>query len=42
VAELNKLASTKKIAPGDFHEVSRALKKVNSLLLVICLYCFLF
>jgi cytoskeleton-associated protein 5 len=29
VAELTKLASTKKIAPGDFNEVSRTLKKVN-------------
>ncbi|XP_062207239.1 protein MOR1 [Phragmites australis] len=28
VAELTKLASTKKIAPGDFHEVSRTLKKL--------------
>jgi hypothetical protein len=29
VAELTKLASTKKIAPGDFNEVSRTLKKVT-------------
>uniref|UniRef100_A0A453FSX2 VHS domain-containing protein n=1 Tax=Aegilops tauschii subsp. strangulata TaxID=200361 RepID=A0A453FSX2_AEGTS len=28
VAELTKLASTKKIAPGDFNEVSRTLKKL--------------
>ncbi|KAL6853776.1 hypothetical protein ACP4OV_019805 [Aristida adscensionis] len=28
VAELTKLASTRKIAPGDFHEVSRTLKKL--------------
>ncbi|KAL6614281.1 hypothetical protein ACP70R_036551 [Stipagrostis hirtigluma subsp. patula] len=28
VAELTKLASAKKIAPGDFHEVSRTLKKL--------------
>ncbi|XWS16703.1 hypothetical protein CRYUN_Cryun34aG0113700 [Craigia yunnanensis] len=28
VAELNKLASTKKIAPGDFTEVCRTLKKL--------------
>lgn len=28
VAELTKLASTKKIAPGDFSEVCRTLKKV--------------
>ncbi|KAG8078290.1 hypothetical protein GUJ93_ZPchr0007g5646 [Zizania palustris] len=28
VAELTKLASTKKIAPGDFHEVCRTLKKL--------------
>ncbi|KAM0848085.1 hypothetical protein ACQ4PT_054595 [Festuca glaucescens] len=28
VAELTKLASTKKIAPGDFNEISRTLKKL--------------
>uniref|UniRef100_A0A0E0C9H3 Protein MOR1 n=2 Tax=Oryza TaxID=4527 RepID=A0A0E0C9H3_9ORYZ len=28
VAELTKLASTKKIAPGDFHEICRTLKKL--------------
>ncbi|KAF8716821.1 hypothetical protein HU200_025917 [Digitaria exilis] len=28
VAELTKLASAKKIAPGDFHEISRTLKKL--------------
>lgn len=28
VAELTKLASTKKIAPGDFTEICRTLKKV--------------
>ena len=28
VAELSKLASTRKIAPGDFSEVCRTLKKV--------------
>lgn len=28
VAELTKLASTKRIAPGDFSEVCRTLKKV--------------
>jgi cytoskeleton-associated protein 5 len=28
VAELTKLASTKKIAPGDFSEICRTLKKV--------------
>lgn len=32
VAELTKLASTKKIAPGDFTEVCRTLKKVCCLL----------
>jgi cytoskeleton-associated protein 5 len=31
VAELTKLASAKKIAPGDFHEICRTLKKVKSL-----------
>lgn len=30
MAELTKLASAKKIAPGDFHEISRTLKKVKS------------
>lgn len=29
VAELTKLASTKRIAPGDFSEVCRTLKKVR-------------
>lgn len=29
VAELTKLASTKRIAPGDFTEVCRTLKKVG-------------
>ena len=28
-AELTKLASTKRIAPGDFTEVCRTLKKVK-------------
>lgn len=28
VAELTKLASTKRIAPGDFTEICRTLKKV--------------
>jgi hypothetical protein len=32
VAELTKLASAKKIAPGDFHEICRTLKKVKSLI----------
>lgn len=32
VAELTKLASTKKIAPGDFTEICRTLKKVHCLL----------
>lgn len=33
VAELTKLASTKKIAPGDFAEICRTLKKVCFILL---------
>lgn len=34
MAELTKLASAKKIAPGDFHEICRTLKKVKSLRLL--------
>ncbi|TXG48248.1 hypothetical protein EZV62_027542 [Acer yangbiense] len=34
VAELTKLASTKRIAPGDFTEVSRTLKKVSIFALI--------
>jgi hypothetical protein len=42
VAELTKLASAKKIAPGDFHEICRTLKKVKSVRLIFRLNCVIF
>ena len=42
VAELTKLASAKKIAPGDFHEICRTLKKVKSLRSFFHLQCVIF
>lgn len=37
VAELTKLASTKRIAPGDFTEICRTLKKVTRIQIFLCI-----
>lgn len=42
VAELTKLASTKRIAPGDFTEICRTLKKVCYHCLFECIIVLIF